>query len=117
MDINILFWIIGTNILSQFLLYIFNMIKSNNDSPIVFKLLSYFTVFSVNIIFISFYLFNKNIFSDLILAIYLFLTFILFTIHFFFEEDWIFSFDKIVVFFFMTILVIIFYGVLFYVII
>ena len=112
MNTTIIIQILGLNILTQLLLFGFNNMKSSSDSPGIFKLVTYFTAYSVNIIAFVMIIFYQKVFSEAALIAYIIATTALFAIHFIFDEDWLFRFEKGVVLATMMPLTLIFYGVL-----
>jgi len=109
MNNSMLFFVLISNFVTHLIIFILNNFKINQDSPTIFKLITYAATFSINILVYAFFTFSKDSFNDVSFLIYLALTFVLFVIHFILDEDWLFRFDKIVSFIFTIIISLIFY--------
>lgn len=109
MNINSILLIIGSNILTHFILFGFNNFKGNTDSPFLYKIISFFTVYTINIILFTIFIFYQKIFTNLSLIVYIGITTILFIIHFILDDDNLFRFEKSVVLAIMIPLVVIIY--------
>lgn len=109
MNLPILYWILGINIITHLLLTLINYLKANSEHPIVFKLIWYWIIGTVNFLIMSMVLFIKADMQSRWLLSYLLPTLGLLAIHFTFDEDWIFRFEKIINFLIMATMSIIIY--------
>lgn len=91
---NPLLFILILNFSTQFLLFIFNILKSNFDMPLFFKSISFIIVLIVNIIVGLFFLYASNLQTQIVSISYFLIVFIICFIHFILDEDIIYIFNK-----------------------
>jgi len=106
----VLLIVLSINLISHFFLFILNHLKNEFDNHVLFKIVSYFILLNLNILVVSILLFYFKIFSTFILYSYLTITLFLFVMHFIFDEDFFFRFEKVVVLAMMVFISIFFYG-------
>jgi len=115
--IQIFYSTLVINLLSQFTLYFFNNKKINATNPIIYKIVSYFFLFNINIISFYIMIFIFNSLNNIILLSYTLTTFALFIIHFILDEDWILRFEKEVNLILIIIITIILYSIWYFLVI
>jgi len=109
--IQTILWVLELNLASHFVIYLINIAKVNRDNPILFKLICYFITFALNLLAASWILFETNLSTNTRLYSYLIWILGLFIIHFLFDEDLLFRFNKFINFLMIVFLNLIGIGV------
>lgn len=109
-QLNFLFTILIINLISHLIITIINLTKINFSNPLAYKILAYFPIFILNIITLIIILFINNTLKNTLVYSYITITMLLFIMHYIFDEDFIFRFNKFINFLILTILSSIFYS-------
>ena len=107
---TLFFIVISLNIISHLLLYIGNTQKTGHEIPVLFKLIFYnfFLIFNFLFYIIITFFYKKT--KIPFLFTYIIITTSLFCFHFVLDEDFLFRFEKLVNFFILMFLLMVFYG-------
>lgn len=109
MEYSTLVWLLSINIMSHIFIFIVNKLKIDRTYPVLFKFYNYSFILTLNILIFAIYAFSENLLKSSTILVYSLITGILFVIHFIFDEDWIFRFEKEITLITMTFLNVLFY--------
>lgn len=110
MNYNLLYYTLGINIATHIILLIINLFKSSQDEVMLYKIVSYFMTFTLNVIIYTVILFTFSALNNNMLIIYIMLTIATLIIHFILDDDNLFRFNKGLTFLTTIFLVILLYG-------
>lgn len=108
--LNLFIFLIIINIISHLILFWANNYKNDFSVPLIFKIFIYSTILGLNILVVSLLLFSQDILNDKNVYVYIIITLVLFIVHFLFDEDVLFRFEKVVGFILSSLLTFVFYS-------
>jgi len=87
--------VVGITILSHLILFVINHTKNSSGQPVLHKLLYYTITLTLNLTtFTIIYWLNHTPAKPLIILSYTTITILTYTIHFLFDQDYVFRFEK-----------------------